>query len=190
MENRKEIRPVLEYTNDAGPQEFKEGDIVICFAKRKIYKGTIVAFCNYKETENADPQCSVYLDTSNNNMSRSCEVINIADITFICEVPMGGLAGYPKTNENLDRDNFMNMIVGLGYDGEKADVMYKGIKGLISLYNIPLSIMLADVIQRADLNADGKSEEELIDIGNRLLTSVAGFFQATTDKIKDARIPY
>ena len=189
MGNRKEIMSVLEYTNDAEPQKFKEGDIVICFAKSKIYKGTIVAFRHYKETENADPQCSVYLDTSKNNMSRSCEVINIADITFICEVPMGGLAGYPKTNENLDRDNFINMIVGLGYDGEKADVMYKGIKGLISLYNIPLSIMLADVIQRADLNADGKSEEELIDIGNRLLTSVAGFFQATTDKIKDARIP-
>lgn len=48
--------------------------------------------------------------------------------------------------------------------------------------------MLVDVIQKADLNVDGKNEEEFTDISSKLLTAVARFFQRTTDKIKEAQI--
>ncbi|MDE7288421.1 MAG: hypothetical protein K2N71_02815, partial [Oscillospiraceae bacterium] len=79
-----------------------------------------------------DPQCSVYIDTSKNKI-RSCEIIKIADITYMCGVTRADLVGYPRTNENLDRSNFTDMIVGLGYDKEKAEFMYDGMKEFIAI---------------------------------------------------------
>lgn len=186
MENKREIKPVLEYTNDAGMQEFREGDAVICFAKSKVYRGTIVAFCDYKENEDADSQCSVYLDTSKNSMSRSCEIINIADITYICGVPMGGLAGYPKTNEKLDRDNFINMIVALGYDREYAEIMYRHMEELIALYNIPLSSILASAIQEVNLCTEGMCQDELIKILYNFMDIMVERFQSVTDIVRES----
>ena len=147
MEYKKVNTPILEFTNEAGTQVFKGGDAVICFTENKIYMGTIVAFSNYKENEDAEPQCSVYIDVSKNNI-RFCEIIKIADITYMCRVPRGDMAGYPRTNENLDRNNFIDMLMGLGYDREKAELMYNGMKEFIALYNIPLSSILASTALR------------------------------------------
>lgn len=189
MENKKEIKPFLEYTNGEERQFFHEGDSVICFTKSKICKGTIVAYSNYKENEDADPQCSVYLDTSKNGMSRSCEIINVADITYMCKNSAGDLFGCLSMDEKQDESRFINMIRALGHDKEKAEVMYEYMKKIISLYNISLSIMLANVIQGADLNVNEKNEEELIDISNKLFGVVAGVFQSITNVIKETRLP-
>lgn len=190
MENMKEIRPVLEYTDDAGTRGFKEGDAVICFTESRIHIGTIVAFSSYKENEDADPQCSVYLDTSRNNMSRSCEVVRTADITYICRIPAGDMAGYPRTDGDMDRRRFMDIAAGLGCEREKADAMYDDIQGIIDLYRIPLSTVLFCAIQEAGSGAEGKKDDEYADIANRFLGIMAGLFQSVTDSIKGIHIPY
>ena len=189
MESKKEVKPVLKYTNKENMQTFSEGDAVICFTGRKICTGTIVAFCNYKENKNAYPQCSVYIDTSRNNMSRSCEIINLADITYMGKIPTDDLPDYPQPNEAQDKSNFIEMIVSLGHDKEKAEIMYKHMKELIALYNIPLSVMLICVIRETDLSAEEKNVEELIDISNKLVGVMGKVFQSVTDSIKEARIP-
>lgn len=189
MLNRKEIRPVFEYTDGAGTHGFKEGDAVICFSGSKIYTGTIVAFSSYRENKDADPQCSVYIDTSRNNMNRSCEVVKIEDITYMCKVPVNDWLGYPETNETLDRNNFIEMIVALGHDKEKAEIIYEHMKELIELYNIPLSRLLSCAIREIDLNAQGRSTKELIDISNKLIEVMAQLFQSLTEVLKKRRIP-
>lgn len=189
MENKKETKPYLEYTNEEGRETFCEGDTVICFTKNKICKGTIVAYSNYKEYEDADPQCSVYLDTSKNGMSRSCEIINIADITYMCKNTADDLLGRSRIDEKQDEIRFIHMIMALGHDKEKAEIIYEHMKKLISLYNISLSIMLADVIQGTDLSVDERNEEGLVDISNKLLEGVAKVLQSITDTIKEVRIP-
>ena len=183
MESKKEIKPVLEYTAEESKQFFNEGDAVTCFADRKIYTGTIVAFSNYKENEDADPQCSVYLDTSKNNMNRSCEVIKLADITYMCRIPMNDFLDYPETNEDLDREAFINMFVGLGYPKETGENMYESIKGFMALYNIPLSIMLSSAVQDIKLNEDGSCQNELLEIDKKLLEAIAQLFQTITESM-------
>lgn len=186
MENKKRIKPFLEYTNEEGTQFFGEGDAVICFTESKRYMGTIVAFSNYKESEDAEPQCSVYLDTSKNNMSRSCEIINISDITYMCNAATGNMVGYPKTNEILDRDKFVEMIVGLGYDKEKAKIMYESIKDMMKLYNIPLSSILSSAIQEIGLCKDGMCQDELIEISDKVMKIMVEVCQSVTDIIKES----
>lgn len=189
MDCKKEIKGVLKYTDNGNTQVFSKGDSVICFTKSKIYKGTIVAYSNYKENEDADPQCSVYLDTSKNGMSRSCEIINIADITYMCKNSADDLLGRSRIDEKQDESRFINMIMALGHDKEKAEIMYVHMKELISLYNISLSIVLAGVIQEAELSVDEKDVEELVDISNKLLEVMAEVFQSITNVIKEVRIP-
>lgn len=189
MENKKGIKPFLEYTNEEGTHYFSEGDAVICFTGRKIYSGTIVAFGNYLESEDAEPQYLVYLDTSKNNMNRSCEVIKMADITYMCKAPTCVQLGYPQTNEKQDRSIFIDMIVALEHDKEKAEIIYNHMKELIELYNIPLSRLLSCAIQEIELNAGGRNTKELIDISNKLVEEMAKVFQAVTEVVKKARIP-
>lgn len=185
MENKKGIKPFLEYTNEEGTHYFGEGDAVICFTERKRYTGTIVAFSNYKENENVEPQCSVYIDTSKNNMSRSCEIINISDITYMCNATTGNMVGYPQINENQDKSNFISMVVALGHDKEKAKVMYDYMKELIALYNLPLSSILSSAIQEIDLYADGTCQNELIEIANKAMEKMLEVFQSITDSIRE-----
>lgn len=184
MEDRKEIKPVLEYTNDTGTQGFKEGDVVICFTESKRYIGTIVAFGNYIESGGTDLQGSLYLDTSKNGMSRSCEVIKMADITYMCKVPASDLFDYPQTNEALDREVFTNMIVGLGYDKEKAEIMYESMREFIALYNIPLSIILYGVAWETMMSADEVCQEGLIEINKKLMARMVQMFQTITDSLR------
>lgn len=186
MENKKRIKPVLEYTNEEGTHFFGEGDAVICFTESKRYAGTIVAFSNYKESEDVEPQCSIYLDTSKSNMSRSCEIINISDITYMCNATTGNMVGYPKTNEILDRDKFVEMIVGLGYDKEKAKIMYDFMKKMINLYNLPLSSVLSDAIQEVDLCTDGMCQDELIEIADKGMNIMVEVLQSITDSIRES----
>lgn len=186
MENKKRIKPFLEYTNEEGTQFFGEGDTVICFTESKRYTGTIVAFSNYKENEDAEPQCSVYLDTSKSNMSRSCEIINISDITYMCNAATGNMVGYPKTNEILDRDKFVEMIVGLGYDKEKAEIMYESIKEMMNLYNLPLSSVLSSAMQEIDLCTNGMSQDELIEIADKFMNIMVEVLQSVTNSIRES----
>lgn len=184
MEDRKEIRPVFEYTDDVGTHGFKEGDAVTCFSGSKMHTGTIVAFSSYRENKDADPQYSVYLDTSRNNMNRSCEVIKIEDITYMCKNQAKNLLGYPQTNETQDRSRFINMIVGLGHEKEKAKIMYESMREFTALYNIPLSSVLHDVIREVSLDADGKLQDGLTEIYNKLMGEVVQAFQANTDSLR------
>lgn len=186
MENKKRIKPFLEYTNEEGTQFFGEGDAVICFTESKRYMGTIVAFSNYKESEDAEPQCSVYLDTSKNNMSRSCEIINISDITYMCNAATGNMVGYPQINGQQDRSNFINMIVGLGHDKEKADIMYESIKDIMNLYNIPLSSVLSSAIQEIDLCTNEKFQDKQIEIFYKFMDIMVEKFQSVTDIIRES----
>ena len=184
MKYRKDNEPILKYANEAGGQGFREGDAVICFSGRKIHTGTIVAFCSYRESGDAEPQCSLYLDTSKNGMNRSCEVIKIADITYMCKAPACDLFDYPRTNEALDREIFENMIVGLGYDKEKAEIMYENMKEFIALYNIPLSTILYGAAQEAMMNVDEVCKDGLIEINRMLMAMVVQMFQAITDSLR------
>ena len=189
MENRKEIKPFLEYTNDEGKQFFYEGDTVICFTESERYSGTIIAIRNYKEREDSDSQFSVYLDTSKNSKNRSCKIINIADITYMCKVSVNDWLGYPKTNEDLDRKNFVDMIAGLGYTKEKAEIMYNFMKKFIALYNIPLSVALSCIIKEVGVSTEEKNAEELKDISSKLINVMATVFQSITDVVKKTRVP-
>lgn len=186
MDYKKGIKPVLEYTNEEGTHFFGEGDTVICFTESKRYTGTIVAFSNYKENEDAEPQCSVYLDTSKSNMSRSCESINISDITYMCNAATGNMVGYPKTNEILDRDKFVEMIVGLGYDKEKAEIMYESIKEMMNLYNLPLSSVLSSAMQEIDLCTNEKFQDKQIEIFYKFMDIMVEKFQSVTDIIRES----
>lgn len=185
MENKKESKPFLEYTNEAGKQFFCEGDAVICFTINKRYTGTIVAFSHYKESEDAEPQYSVYLDTSKNNMSRSCEIINISDITYMCNVTTGNMVGYPQINEQQDRNSFISMVVALRHDKEKAKVMYDCMKEMMNLYNLPLSLILSSALQEIDLYADGTCQNELIEIAKKAMGKMLEVFQSITDSIRE-----
>ncbi len=184
MEYKKENRPVLKYTNGAYEQGFRQGDAVICFTEGKRHIGTIVAFGKYIEGEGADSQGSLYLDTSKNGMSRSCEVIKMADITYMCKVPASDLFDYPQTNEALDREFFMNMLVGLGYDKERAEIMYESMREFIVLYNIPLSTILYGAVQEAMMNADEACQDGLIEINKKFMARVVQMFQAITDSLR------
>ena len=188
MESKKEIKGVFYFTNNEGTQIFGEGDNVICRTEDgRRYVGSIIAVSNrYQENGETKHEEVICIGTFKDNISSS-EIIKIADIASMCRIPKGDMLGYPITNEDLDRYNFINLIASLGYVKE-AVMLYERMKELISLYNIPLSIMLVDVIQKADLNVDGKNEEEFTDISSKLLTAVARFFQRTTDKIKEAQI--
>lgn len=190
MESKKEIRPVLKYTNEKGTQIFNEGDDIICrIEDGKRYTGRIIAFGGCRESEETEPEYVIYLNTSNNQMNCSGEMIKVADIVYMRKVVAGDKLDYPKENESLDRDNFIDMIIGLGYDKGKAEFMYEHMKEFISLYNIPLSAILPYAIQETGLSADGKSIEEFINISNRLLDIMAHMFQSVTDVIKGKRIP-
>ena len=180
MEYKKENRPTLEYTNGDGTQTFSEGDAVICFTEHKVYRGTIVAFSRYEENEGADSQYSVYLDTSKNIVDCSCEIIKAEDIAYMCRVPMNDLLEYPQTDETLDREVFTNMIIGLGYDKEKAEAMYGSMRKLIALYNAPLASILASVIRELELDADIKDQNELFKVNNRLMCILVQAFDKIT----------
>lgn len=186
MENKKRIEPVLEYTNEESTQFFGEGDAVICFTESKRYTGTIVAFSNYKENEDAEPQCSVYLDTSKNNMSRTCEIINISDITYMCNATMGNRVGYPQINEQQDKSNFISMIVALGYDREYAGNMYKNMKNIVNLYNLPLSVILTSAIQEVNLCTDDNFQKKPIEILYKFMDRMVKRFQTATDIVRES----
>lgn len=183
--NKKECRAFLEYINEQGKQVFGEGDYIICRVKNgNRYVGKIIAICGYQENEEADPEYVIYLNTARNKMSYSGEIIKTADIVYICKNPVDDLAGYPYTDERQDQSRFVNMIVALGHDKEKAEIMYKHMKELIALNNIPLSSALSDVIQTVKHNTVGKCQDELIEISNKLVDAMTQVFQTNTDLIR------
>lgn len=64
MENRNEIKPYLEYTNEEENQFFHVGDRIICRTKdEKRYIGRIAVICKYQESEETEPEDVIYLNT-------------------------------------------------------------------------------------------------------------------------------
>lgn len=65
-------------------------------------------------------------------------IIKTADIAHICKMSVNGALEYPQMDESLDREDFTNMIVGLGHHKEKAETIYGSMRELIALYNVHL----------------------------------------------------
>lgn len=186
MENRNEIKPYLEYTNEEGKQFFYVGDHIICRTEdERRYIGRIVTICRYQESEGTEPEGVIYLNTSQNKMSYSGEIIKIADITYICKNP-GNLHSYPYIDKKQDQSRFINMIVALGHGEENAEIMYRHMKELIALYNIPLSSILSSAIQEIGLCNDGMCQNELIEIADKAMRKMLEVLQSVTDSIKES----
>lgn len=103
----------------------------------------------------------------------------------MCKCPLGDLLEYPRIDEKIDRDNFINMLIGLGHDEPKAKAIYEGMKQLKDLYNIPLSSTLASVIQEVDLGVDGEEQDKQVDIGSMFMGAMVQVFQTTTEVIRE-----
>ncbi len=187
MENRNEIKPYLEYTNEEENQFFHVGDRIICRTKdEKRYIGRIAVICKYQESEETEPEDVIYLNTAQNKMSYSGEIIKIADITYICENPINNLQGYPHIEEKQDQSRFINMIVALGYDRETAEAVYGNMKGITNLHNIPLSSALAIAIQEAGICTDGMCQDELIKIAGKAKGRMIETLQSINDIVKQS----
>lgn len=185
MENKKESRPVLKYTNEDEEQSLFGGDHIICRTKDgERYIGRIVTICRYRENKETEPEDVIYLNTSQNKMSYSGEIIKVADITYICKIPANHLFGYPHIDEKQDKSVFINMIVGLGYDEKIARDMHENIKELIALYNVPLSSILSIVIHEIGQDKGGWSQNELINIYNKLIGTMVKVFQDSNDSLR------
>lgn len=139
MQCKKEIESISGHTNEEGEQVFTEGDNVICRVKDgRRYMGMIAMICRYRENADEDLQHVIYLNTSQNKMSYSGMIIKTADIAHICKMSVNGALEYPQMDESLDREDFTNMIVGLGHHKEKAETIYGSMRELIALYNVHL----------------------------------------------------
>lgn len=185
MEGIKESKADLGYIEGKMEQGIHEGDYIICrTGDGRRHIGRIVLFCGYQESIGAEPESAICLDTSKDRAAYSREVVKAADIEYICKCGADGLLGYPKADGSLDRDSFIRMVVGLGHDKEKAEAMYEGMTGLMALYNVPLSPLLYSAIQGVELNADGRCQDELTQINNRLMGTLAQVFESITDSIK------
>lgn len=179
-----EVKANLEYKNDAGTQVFLAGDDVICSTNNgRRYVGKIVTIGAYQKDKETESEPVVYINISNKT-NCSVEPVKVADITCICKNPLNDIIGFPMINREKDEDIFIHMIVGLGYDRECAKVMYDSMKGIISLYNIPFSSILANVIQEIDFSVADKSQKELIDIANKCMTMLINIFQTITNMLK------
>ena len=98
---------------------------------------------------------------------------------------MNDMVGYPNIKEKKDKDTFIDMFVCLGYERERAEDIYNIImKNIISLYNVPLSLVLTCVVQEIISKQTDKGQEELIYIIDRCMDIIARWFQSTTDIIK------
>ena len=185
MGHNEESKASLEYIDGNGKQSLHEGDYIICRnedGSRHI--GRIVLICGYQETEGAEPESAICIDTSKSGARYSREVIKVADIRHICRNTADDLPAYPETDEALDRDSFIRMLVGLGHDREKAETKYHCMRGIMALYNVPLSSLLYNAIQGVELNADGRCQDELIEISNKLMGTLAQVFEAITRSIR------
>ena len=78
------------------------------------------------------------------------------------------------------------MIVTLGHDEEKAEIMYRHMKELIALYNIPLSSILSSAIQEIDLCTNGMCQNELIEIANKVMGIMIEGLQSVTAIIRES----
>lgn len=186
MQCEKEIESISGQTNEEEVQVFTEGDNVICRVKDgRRYKGMIAIICRYRENEDEDMQHVIYLNTSQNKMSYSGEIIKAEDIAYMCRVPVNDLLEYPHINESLDREAFANMIIGLGYEREKAEIMYGSMRKLIALYNVPLASILASVIREIELDTDIRDQNELFKVNNRLMCILAQAFERITKSVRE-----
>lgn len=182
MEYKYEIKPVLVLTTGETTQVFKEGDAVMCRTENGgKYIGKIATIGRYQESEEVEPENVICIHTFKDKTSYSGEIIKAADIEYMCKCPLGDLLEYPRIDEKIDRDNFIKMLVGLGHDEPKAKNIYESMKQLKDLYNIPLSSMLASVIQEVDLGVDGDKQ---VDIGSMFMDVMIQVFQTTTEVIR------
>lgn len=186
MQCKKEIESISGHTNEEGAQVFTEGDNVVCRVKDgRRYKGMIAMICRYQENADEGPKHVVYLNTSQNKMSYSGEIIKAEDIAYMCRVPVNDLLEYPQTDEALDKDAFTSMIIGLGYDKEKAEAMYGSMRKFVALYNVPLASILASVIRELELDADIKDQNELFKVNNRLMCILVQAFERITKSVME-----
>lgn len=186
MQCKTEKEYMSGHTNGEGTQVFTEGDNVICRVKDgRRYMGMIAMICRYQENTDGDSQHVIYLNTSQNKMSYSGEIIKAEDIAYMCRVPVNDLFEYPQTDEALDRDAFINMIVGLGHEREKAETMYESIRELIALYNVPLASILVSVIRELELDMNKRDQNELFKVNNRLMGILVQAFERITKSVKE-----
>lgn len=179
MEYKKETKATLEYKNVDGTHICNEGDDVICAVKDgRRYIGRIAAIGKYQENEETEPEDVICIHMPKGKTSYNGEIIKVADIAQICGNPAIDSYAYLKADKEQDRSNFISMIVGLGYSEEKAEFIYDSLKDIINIYNIPLSCALGDAIRLANLSVDGTSQEELIEITNKLLDIVVNLLDA------------
>ena len=186
MQYKKEIKPTLEYKNVDGTHICNEGDDVSCTVRDgRRYIGRISAIGRYQENEETEPENAICIHMPKGKTSYHGEIIKVADIAQICRNPAIDSYEYLKADKEQDRSNFISMIVGLGYSEEKAKIAYESIRDILDIYNIPLSCALGDAIRLANLSVDGTSQEELIEITNKLLDIVVNLLDAINKSVRE-----
>lgn len=186
MKYNKESKASLEYIDEKGKQSLHERDYIICRTKDgKRYIGKIAMIGRYQENEETEPEDVICIHIPKGKTSYHGEIIKVADIAQICRNPAIDSYEYFKEDKERDRSNFKSMIIGLGYSEEKAEFIYDSLKDIINIYNVPLSPFLGSVIQSVDLSMGEASQEELIEVSNKVLGALVKMFDVTTDLMKE-----
>ena len=187
MGYKNEIKPSLVFTNGETTQAFHEGDAVICrTGNGRRYIGKIATIGRYQESAEAESENVICLHTFKDRTSYSGEIIKAADIEYMCKCPLGDLLESSQIDEMPDRDSFISMFVGLGYDKPKSEIIYESMKDFKDIYNnIPLSSVLANILQEVNLNVDGDKQDELVGISSMLMSVIGTMFQSITEVIRE-----
>lgn len=160
-------------------------DILCCTKDGKRYLGKICCIGNYKENKESEPEKVICINMLNGNIDSSIKIIKIADIMHICKIPLNDIMGFPVIDEERDKSNFINILVGVGFHKEGAEIIYESMREIVKLYNIPFVPILWDAISEIDVSNIDESEEERRNIINRCMTMMIGICQSTTDYLKE-----
>lgn len=140
-----EIGANIKFTDEDGVHTFVEGDNVICIVGDERYTGVISGIGNYKDSEDEEAWRAMCLNTSDKKNTRtfSSEIIKIDDITYICKNFLADDVKEERTQEEIEKNTFVTMISGLGYDKTGVEKAYEAIKKVKDQFDIPMDKMIA-----------------------------------------------
>ncbi|MBU5479359.1 hypothetical protein KQI69_09090 [Eubacterium sp. MSJ-13] len=136
--NNIKAKSYIEFTKDGITEKFYEGDKVICRTVDKEYTGKITCVGEFKENEEAEPVTVICLDTSKSVWSYSSEIIKFYDIEFMCKDFFADTnIDNDMTGEELQKNTYIGLFVGMGYDREKVENTWDKANNLMKQFNIP-----------------------------------------------------
>lgn len=145
MGYKAELGASVKFTDEGVTTQFIEGDKVICcVGDERRYVGTITTIGYWQEGETSE--MAICIDTSKSKTSYSSEIIKVADITYICKNPLADTPKVDMTPEETEKNTFVSMLVGMGYDKSKSEVLFDRTKNIMKQYNISFEQATACVV--------------------------------------------